>query len=186
VTDVQYTAAWETRAGLRPLDLSAPAGPCIPHSGWMHFADLVLRDALPHAARYDWAIGDCSFDEIERLATRSGRGEGVRTALLDLGNELGAEAWAYLSIGAGGVSVWIGAAERRPRAARAASVGRAADGGRAAPALARRAGRRKDTCCPRPRLGVARLVRRPLRHRPGGVLRACCLHARGDRRRGRR
>jgi hypothetical protein len=112
VTDVQYTAAWETRAGLRPLDLSAAAKPCIPHSGWMHFADLVLRGALPHAARYDWAIGDCSFDEIERLATRSGRGEGVRTALLDLGNELRAEAWAYLSIGAGGVSVWIGAAEQ--------------------------------------------------------------------------
>jgi ATPase family associated with various cellular activities (AAA) len=78
----------------------------------MHFADLVLRGALPHAARYDWAIGDCSFDEIECLAIRSGRGEGVRTALLDLGNELGAEAWAYLSIGAGGVSVWIGAAEQ--------------------------------------------------------------------------
>jgi hypothetical protein len=111
VTEVQHTCAWLSRAELRSLDLSVADQPSVPHSGWTHFTDLVLRGVLPHVAAYSWPVAESSAGVLDEDALRTGRSDGVRTGLLRLDGEVGAETWAYFRIGWGALSVWIGASE---------------------------------------------------------------------------
>ena len=87
------------RETIRTLELSIAEEANIPHSGWTHFTDLVLRGVLPHAATFSWPVDDQSFGPLAAVALRSGRNDHVVSALVDLTDELGAAVWAYAYVG---------------------------------------------------------------------------------------
>ena len=57
------------RETIRTLELSIAEEANIPHSGWTHFTDLVLRGVLPHAATFSWPVDDQSFGPLAAVAT---------------------------------------------------------------------------------------------------------------------
>lgn len=98
----------ELQETLRALELSVADESNVPHSGWTQFVDLVVRGVLPHTGAYEWAVENELFDAVGERALRTGRSERAASALLDLSDELGGEAWAYALVHWGRLDLWIG------------------------------------------------------------------------------
>lgn len=107
LTDIAQNA----RELIRTLELSVADEPYVPHSGWSHFCDLVVRGVLPHAANFGWSVDSQSLGPLADLAVRSGRNDRAVSALVDLSDELGGLAWAYVSVPAGWININVGVAE---------------------------------------------------------------------------
>src|SRR5438067_2299056 len=106
MTTVQEGGARATRDDLRSLDLAVADEPYVPHSGWTHFTDLVVRGVLPHVATDSWAT-DESLDPLAADAMRTGSNSYCRSVLLELDEGV----WVYVMLSSGRANVTVGASE---------------------------------------------------------------------------
>jgi hypothetical protein len=112
VTTELTDSAQNAREIIRTLELSVADEPYVPHSGWTHFCDLVVRGVLPHAANFGWPVDGQSLDPLADVAVRSGRNDRVVSALVDLSDELGGLAWAYVTVPSDRINVNVGSSDR--------------------------------------------------------------------------
>jgi hypothetical protein len=104
---LEGTELTELQQELRTLELSVAEESSVPHSGWTHFADLVMRGVLPHAAVQSWPVAEDALDALDAPPLRTGRRSHSRSVLLELGPEL----FVYLLVNYGHLSVWVAAAD---------------------------------------------------------------------------